>query len=381
MSVEMPLPTPTMAPTSARILVVDDNELNRDLARNRLSREGFEVIEAINGRVALEFLRHEQVDLILLDVMMPELDGPDTLAAIKGDERLRHIPIIMVSAVTEMETIARCIAQGADDYLHKPFNPVLLKARVYSSLERKRVYDQEQVRQMLMLEEKEALEHRLDGHLVELAAAQQAAIFAMSKLAESKDPETGAHLERMREYCRVLSRELAARPRYGALIDEAFIDTIYAASPLHDIGKVGVPDQILLKPGKLDAGEWRQMQTHTLIGGSTLRAVDAEYPGNEFIQMGIAIAECHHEKWDGSGYPKGLSGEQIPLAARILALGDVYDALTSRRCYKEAFSHEQSRGILLEQSGRHFDPEVVEAFLACEGEFIAIRRRFEDDPQ
>jgi len=222
------------------------------------------------------------------------------------------------------------------------------------------------------------LEGRVEQQVKEISSAQLAAIFAMSKLAESKDPETGEHLERMREYCRVLSQELARLPRYHDVITQAFQDNIYAASPLHDIGKVGVPDNILLKPGPLNDDEWVIMKSHPLIGGETLRAVDRQYPGSEFIRAGIDIAECHHEKWNGSGYPRGLSGEQIPLAARILALGDVYDALTSKRCYKDKFSHDKSRSIIVEQTGTHFDPDVVEAFLNREDEFLQIRDNFHD---
>ena len=222
------------------------------------------------------------------------------------------------------------------------------------------------------------LEEKVRQQVKEISSAQMAAIFAMSKLAESKDPETGEHLERMREYCLVLSRQLAQLPRYRAVITQSFQDNIYAASPLHDIGKVGIPDEVLLKPDKLIEPEWVIMKQHPLIGGATLRAVDRQYPGNEFLRIGIDIAECHHEKWDGSGYPQGLAGERIPLVARVLALGDVYDALTLKRCYKEAFSHEESRAIVVEQSGRHFDPDVVDAFLEREEEFIRIRKYFQD---
>jgi putative two-component system response regulator len=182
----------------------------------------------------------------------------------------------------------------------------------------------------------------------------------------------------MREYCRLLSQQLARMPAFAGEIDAHFIETIYAASPLHDIGKVGVPDHILLKPGALDAREWNLMRTHTVIGAETLRAVYQQYGPNDFVRMGIDIAESHHEKWDGSGYPAGLAGEDIPLAARILALGDVYDALTSRRCYKRAFAHCESRALIVEASGKHFDPRVVEAFLAVEEEFIRIRRHYQD---
>ena len=200
----------------------------------------------------------------------------------------------------------------------------------------------------------------------------------MSKLAESRDPETGEHLERMREYCKILSVQLGKLPKYQPVIDDDFIEDIYAASPLHDIGKVGIVDSVLLKPGQLTAEEWVVMKTHPIIGAATLREVDRQHPGNSLIRMGIDIAESHHERWDGTGYPYGLKNTEIPLVARILSLGDVYDALTSKRCYKEAFDHDKSRGIVEENKGSLFDPEVVEAFLATEDEFKRVREFYQD---
>jgi putative two-component system response regulator len=364
--------------TDAVVLVVDDNEFNRDLLTQRLERDGYSVRQACNGEQALETLRHEAVDLVLLDIMMPVMDGYQTLAHMQNDPRMAHIPVIVITAVDDIEAAVRCIESGAEDFIGKPFNPVLLRARVSASLDKKRLHDLETAQRQSIEQQNRSLEEKVCRQVREISSAQLAAIFAMSKLAESKDPETGAHLERMREYCLVLSQQLAQLPRYHDVITQGFQDNIYAASPLHDIGKVGIPDEVLLKPGKLTDQEWLVMKRHPLIGGETLRAVDLQYPGNDFVRIGIEIAECHHEKWDGSGYPQGLAGERIPLVARILALGDVYDALTSKRCYKEAFSHQKSRSIVTEQSGRHFDPDVVDAFLECEDEFIRIRAYFQD---
>ncbi|HEY9199696.1 MAG TPA: HD domain-containing phosphohydrolase [Gammaproteobacteria bacterium] len=364
------------AGTASVILVVDDHELNLDLLTRRLEREGHRVVQARDGRAALDCLHAQSIDLVLLDIMMPVLDGYQTLAAIKSDAGLRDLPVIMITAVNEVESAAACIEQGAEDYLCKPFNPILLRARVAACLERKRLRDGERLRQQQIEQQNLLLGGRVDQQVRELSSAQLAAIFAMSKLAESRDPETGEHLDRMREYCVILARQLAELPRYRDLITQAFKDNLYAASPLHDIGKVGIPDEILRKRGRLTPDEWKIMRTHPLIGGDTLREVDRQYPGNAFIRTGIDIAECHHERWDGGGYPRGLSGEQIPLVARILALADVYDALTSRRCYKEAFPHDQSRDIIVAQSGKHFDAEVVQAFLIREQEFIQVRRFF-----
>ncbi|MFA7386333.1 MAG: HD domain-containing phosphohydrolase [Thiohalobacteraceae bacterium] len=376
----MPSPSPrqTTGAEAAVILAVDDNDLNLDLLTRRLEREGHVVLQAANGDLALEQLRGAHVDLVLLDIMMPVLDGYQTLAAIKTDAALQHIPVIMITAVNEVESAAVCIERGAEDYICKPFNPVLLRARVNACLERKRLRDSERSHQARVEQQNVLLGGRVDQQLREISAAQLAAIFAMSKLAESRDPETGEHLDRMREYCVILARQLARLPKYRDLITQSFQDNLYAASPLHDIGKVGIPDDILQKPGRLTAEEWKVMRTHSLIGGETLREVDRQYPGNAFIRTGIEIAESHHERWDGTGYPFGLRGEAIPLVARILALADVYDALTSRRCYKEAFGHDRSRDIIAAEEGRHFDPDVVQAFLARETDFIQIRKFFQD---
>lgn len=369
---------PASSPQQPPILVVDDNAANRDMLARRLARQGHEVIVAADGYQALEMLRTRAFSLVLLDISMPRMDGYEVLQQIKSDQVLRHVPVVMVTAIDDTESTAKCIEMGAEDYLPKPFNPHLLRARVNACLARKQLHDREMDFQQRLQEHTLRLEERVADQIKELSASQLAAIFAMSKLAESKDPETGAHLERMREYCKVLSDTLARRAPFAPIIDDHFIETIYAASPLHDIGKVGIPDSILLKPGALTAQERATMETHTTLGADTLRAVHEHHPGNDFIRMGIDIAHGHHEKWDGSGYPLGMKGEEIPLSARILALGDVYDALTSKRCYKEAFSHEKSRAIIVEGRGSHFDLAIVDVFLESEEEFFRIRKYFQD---
>ena len=360
------------------VLVADDNPLNRDLLARRLAAQGYRVETANDGLAALARLERGGVGLLLLDIMMPGIDGFEVLRRMRRNEALSHVPVIVITALDELDAAAQCIELGAEDYLAKPFNPILLRARVSACLDKRRRYRQESQYRSILQHCNTLLEERVRAQIAEISTAQLAAIYAMSRLAESKDPDTGAHLERMREYCRLLSQQLARMPAYADEIDERFIDTIYAASPLHDIGKVGVPDQVLLKPGKLDVREWDLMRTHTVIGAETLRAVYQQYGPNDFVRMGIDIAESHHEKWDGSGYPTGLAGDDIPLAARILALGDVYDALTSRRCYKQAFPHSESRALIVAASGSHFDPHVVDAFLATEDEFIRIRRHYQD---
>lgn len=363
------------------LLVVDDNEMNRDLLLRRLGNSGFQLLSASNGEEALQALRQKPFDLVLLDIMMPVLDGYETLKQMQQDTGLRRVPVIMITALDDVDSAVRCIEMGAVDYITKPFNPVLLKARVDASLERKRLSDQEERYRKQIEHSNEDLSEEVRRKMREVSQSQLAAIFAMSKLAESRDPETGEHLERMREYCKVISEQLSRMPKFRPLINREFVDNIYAASPLHDIGKVGIDDNVLLKPGKLTGEEWVLMKRHPIIGAETLREVDRQHPGNAFIRTGIEIAESHHEKWDGSGYPYGLKGEAIPLVARILALGDVYDALTSKRCYKDAFSHAKSRSIIEQGRGSHFDPDVVLAFLEMEDEFKRIRSDFQDADQ
>jgi putative two-component system response regulator len=363
------------------VLIVDDSEMNRDLLLRRLGKMDLELSQAGNGEEALKAMKKTSFDLVLLDIMMPVMDGYETLEHMQKNQDTQRIPVIMITALDDVDSAVRCIDMGAMDYITKPFNPTLLKSRVTACLERKRLSDEEENHRLETELSNEYLSEQVREKVREISKSQLAAIFAMSKLAESRDPETGEHLERMREYCKVLSEQLSRMPKYRPIIDREFVDNIYAASPLHDIGKVGVDDSVLLKPGKLNAEEWVQMKLHPVIGAETLREVDRQHPGNSFIKTGIAIAEGHHEKWDGSGYPYGLVGEKIPLVARVLALGDVYDALTSKRCYKEAFSHEKSVSIILEGDGNHFDPDIVLAFKETETEFQGIRDIFEDSEE
>lgn len=367
-----------MTGEAAKILIVDDQEQNRIVLHRHVKALGHEPLLADNGLSALAQVHNDPPDLILLDIMMPEMDGFQTLERLKADSATRHIPVVVISALDEMENVVRCVEMGADDYLTKPFDSTLLNARIGACLEKKRLYDQG-VQYRLVLEDYNLrLEERVREKVQELTQAHLGTIFATSKLAESRDPETGEHLERMREYCRVLAEQLARSSKYAKLIDQQFIDDIYAASPLHDIGKVGIRDAILQKPGALTDEEREVMNTHTTIGADTLRQVGERFPGNSFAKIGIEIAQSHHERWDGSGHPHGLAGEKIPLTARILTLADVYDALRSKRVYKDAFSHEKSWEIILEERGKHFDPDVVDAFLASEQAFQEIRERFQD---
>lgn len=360
------------------ILVVDDMPENIALMRRLLTPKGYRIAEALSGPAALELVATDPPDVILLDLMMPEMNGFEVCDRLKRDLTTRHIPIIIITGVSEHEANIRALEAGVDDFLIRPIDPVLLDARIRSSVKSKALQDQIIKYQRRLEDDNQALEDRVRERTAQLERTQQVTMFSMARLAESRDPETGEHLERMRRYVREIAIEMGSWPKYDGTIDSGFVEILYYSSPLHDIGKVGIPDQILLKPGKLTREEFDIMKTHTLVGGDTLKAADEEAGGNSFLMMGRDIAYFHHEKWDGSGYPYSLSGEDIPLPARIVALGDAYDALTSKRPYKEPFSHEKSRDIILEAGGSHFDPDVINAFKARDSRFTTIRDKYQD---
>ncbi len=328
------------------VLIVDDDPVARKAAANTLSAAGYRVSTAGDGWEAIERLRREPCQLVVSDWNMPGMDGLELCRAVRDGRFRRYVYFILLTANNRPEDTIDGLGAGADDYITKPFHPGELVMRVNTG------------RRIIGLETRDMT------------------IFALARLAESRDPETGAHLERVRSYCRVLAARLSARPKHRREVTGEFVELIYRTSPLHDIGKVAIPDAILLKPGRLTEVEFAVMKTHTLHGAATLEAAVAEFPGARSLEMARDIALGHHEKFDGSGYPRGLAGEDIPLSARIMALADVYDALTSRRVYKEAFSHDRARSIILEHPGRHFDPDVVDAFLAEEARFVAIRQQY-----
>ena len=365
MSAEEGRPTP-------KILVVDDQKANIDLMMLFLAPKGYEVSAARSGPEALEILKTDPADVIILDLVMPEMNGFEVCERIKHQPETRHIPVIMISGTRDPEPNVKALEAGADDFLQRPFNAVFLDARIRSCIRTKMLQDRIINYQRQLEGQNEILEERIRERTAQLARTQQVSVFTLAKLAESRDPETGQHLDRIRNYAREVTRELASWPKYTKQIDDAFIHQIYESSPLHDIGKVGIPDRILLKPGKLTEEEFEIMKTHTTIGGETLRAADKEAGEGSFLSMGVKVAFSHHEKWNGKGYPEGLAGEDIPLAARIVAIADVYDALATKRPYKEAFPHEKVRGIIVGDRGTHFDPDIVDAFLAREMHFIAI---------
>ncbi len=352
------------------ILVVDDLPENALVLKSFLSPMGYHIASAQNGETALEMVATDPPDVILLDLMMPGMDGFEVCRRLKQDSATQHIPVIIVTGMSDRDSNVRAVEAGADDFLIKPFDRILLEARIKTSARGKVLHDQ-------LIKYKQELEDKVEERTAQVVSTQQVTVFSLAKLAESRDNETGDHLERMRSYARELSEEFMSLPKYEGTLDVSFVNEMYKSTPLHDIGKVGIPDQILLKPGKLTREEFEIMKRHSMIGGDTLKAADIEAGRDSFLAMGRDIAYYHHEKWDGSGYPFGLAGEDIPLTARITALADVYDALSSRRPYKEPFSHEKSKAIILEGKGSHFDPDVVDAFLAREERFLAIRESFQ----
>jgi putative two-component system response regulator len=355
----------------ATILVVDDTPENLSLL-NALLRERYRVKIATSGERALSIARSAPPDLVLLDVMMPTVDGYETCRRMKADPLLAGIPVIFLTAKSDVEDEKQGFSVGAVDYITKPLSPSILLSRVRTHVTLKLA--QERLR-----ESNDWLEQEVQERTRELEATQEASILALATLAETRDNETGNHIRRTARYVRELALKLRELPEYAAVLDNATVATLVRSAPLHDIGKVGIADSILLKPGKLTPEEFEIMKTHAAIGRDALAKAEALL-GAETSYLGIAkeIAGGHHEKWDGSGYPDGLSGASIPISARLMALADVYDALISKRVYKEAFPREKAEAIILEGRGRHFDPNVVDAFTALKDDFWEIAQKMSD---
>ncbi|MBT4090985.1 HD domain-containing phosphohydrolase [Desulfobacula sp.] len=347
------------------ILVVDDEDRNRRLLEALLVPLGYHVILASDGEEALQKVQGIPPDIILLDIMMPGLNGFEVAKRLKENEETKIIPIVMVTSLQDIGSRIRALEAGADDFLTKPVDLSELKARVRSSLQVKAYHDHMRNYQKELEAEVEKRTEELKQALETAKIASLDTIHRLSCASEYKDEDTGAHINRMSNYSSVVAHQM------GLTRDE--VDTILYAAPMHDAGKIGIPDKVLLKPGKLDPGEWEIMKQHTTIGGKILSNSDSE-----FIKLAEVIALTHHEKWDGSGYPRGLKGAAIPLAGRITAIADVFDALMSKRPYKEPFSLEKSFAIIREGQGSHFDPEVVEAFFAVEKEILLIKETFRD---
>ena len=350
------------------ILVVDDQPQNIELLEAHLVLQGYEIVKAETGEEALRKLSGNKIDLILLDVMMPGMDGFEVTRRVRQDNTHRQIPIILVTALRETQDRVKGIEAGCDDFISKPIDKMELLARVRSLLKVKAYNDLVSNYRKELESEVIIRTEELNRALERIKKASLDTIYRLSMAVEYKGESTSAHIKRMSHYSAAVARSMG--------LDESTIEIILYAAPMHDLGKIGIPDRILVKPAKLDPDEWEIMKQHTDIGAKILKGSDSE-----FIRLGETIAQCHHEKWDGSGYPNSLKGIEIPIAGRITAIADVFDALTSKRPYAEPFSEEKSLAIIREGRGNHFDPDVVDAFFAIQDEILTIKKQFDDDNQ
>ena len=356
----------------ATVLVVDDTPDNLSLMGGLL-RDHYHVKVANQGEKALKIAQGEQPpDLILLDIMMPGMDGYEVCRRLKANLHTRDIPVIFLTARADMEDERQGLALGAVDYITKPISPPILLARVATHLALKASAD--------FLRDKSAyLEREVALRTLEVQAIQDVTIMAMTSLAETRDNETGNHIRRTQLYVKTLAERLRHHPRFEHLLNDRMIELLYKSAPLHDIGKIGIPDSILLKPGKLTVEEFEVMKTHTTLGRDAIEEAERCLGMRvAFLSLSKEIAYSHQEKWDGSGYPQGLAGDAIPVSARLMAVADLYDALISKRVYKPAFPHEQACATIVKGRGTHFDPDTVDAFVAIAQDFLHISQRYPD---
>ena len=360
------------SPGRATILVVDDAPANLSLM-NKLLEPHYKVKLATNGENALRIAAAEPPpDLILLDVVMPEMDGYEVCRRIMADERTRQIPVIFLTAKAEIEDERKGLELGAVDYITKPISPPIVMARVKTHLGQKKLAD-------FLRDNNDFLEQEVAKRTREVMANQDVTILAMAFLAETRDSDTGGHIRRTQYYVKALAMKLRHHPRFCDFLSDANIDMLFKTSPLHDIGKVGIPDRILQNTGRFEPHELEIMKSHTTLGRDAIEyAQNALGTNADFLVFAKPIAYSHQEKWDGTGYPQGLAGDDIPIAARLMAVADVYDALISRRVYKEGMPHEKAAKILTEGRGSHFDPDMIDAFNEIQDEFRAIAKRFAD---
>ncbi|MGO9444516.1 MAG: HD domain-containing phosphohydrolase [Thiobacillaceae bacterium] len=375
-----------MAPP--QILAVDDQPENLFILQDLLGERHI-VHEACNGREALDFVQGGgRPDLVLLDVMMPGTDGFEVCRQMKAARETQNIPILFLSSLGSAAVEAEGFALGAADFIHKPFSAPVVLARVRNQLSLSfathALREQNDNLERVVAERTQQIRLQSDAlmrHKHEVIAVQGATITALCSLAGVRDNETGNHIRRTQNYVKVLAEQLSSHPRFTQDLDDESIELMFKSAALHDVGKVAIPDAILLKPGKLTEAEWGVMKRHCEYGRDAI--IEAEVESGEvagsFLRYAREIAYCHHEKWDGSGYPQGLFGEAIPLAARLMAVADVYDALVSKRVYKPAYSHEQAVQTILTESGRHFDPDVVDALAEVTEKFRVIAEGFRDN--
>lgn len=336
------------------ILIVDDTIENLNVLAGMLKTKGYIVRPVPSGKLALLAARNKKPDIILLDINMPIMDGYEVCSILKADPALKDVPVIFISALSDLEDKSKAFEAGGVDYITKPFKLEEVNMRVETHIK------------LYMLTSH--LQSLVNDQVEELTKSHFSIIVALAKLAQSRDDSTGTHLDRIRSYCRILAHKMSTIEKFADFMTPDMIEIISEASALHDIGKVGIPDSVLLKPGKLTAEEFEVIKGHSLIGAQTLNEVAIHDKNNAFIDIGVQIARSHHERWDGTGYPDGLKGEDIPIAARIMAVVDVYDALKSKRCYKNEFPHDECVKIINEGKGSHFDPDMVDIFNSVSAE-------------
>jgi putative two-component system response regulator len=357
---------------TATVLIVDDNPESLS-ALGELLRPEFRVLAANSGQRGLDVIKGgARPDLVLLDIMMPDVSGYEVLKRLRAASPPSDIPVIFVTALDANDDEERGLALGAADYITKPSTPAIVRARVRTHIELKRARDR-------LSSQNALLEAEVARRMGENQHIQDVSILALARLAEIRDVETGNHLRRTREYLYTLAMSLKGHLRFAQRLDDAAIALMSKSALLHDIGKVGIPDDILHKPGRLTPAEWAVMQTHAQLGADAIeQAGRGANPPIAFLACAAEIARHHHERWDGTGYPDGLAGDAIPVAARLMALADVFDALISRRVYKEPMAFSTARDIIASERGSHFDPDIVDAFLAQFDVFCAIARRYAD---
>lgn len=334
--------------SAPRVLIVDDDMTIRISLKTLLEADGFKTEVADSAEAAIEILDTERYPIVISDWEMPGMSGIELCKRVRESTETGYTYFFLLTSHSDADSIVLGLEAGADDFITKPYNPAELRVRMGAA-------------------------QRIMG-----IDTRDVTIFALAKLAESRDPETGAHLERVRAYSRDLAEHLRHAGKFEE-IDHEFVRLVFQTSPLHDIGKVAIPDSVLLKPGQLTNTEFEIMKSHTTAGAETLGAALERYPEQRFLKLAHEIALSHHERWDGSGYPNGLVGEEIPVSARVMAVADVYDALTSKRVYKDAFSHEVATSIITESSGTHFDPVLVDAFMELNERFYEIRKGINDE--
>ena len=354
------------------VLVVDDTPDNLVLVSELLG-DHYRVKVANSGARALKAAQTDPVpDLVLLDIMMPEMDGYEVCRQLKASAATRDIPVIFLTARADRDDERLGLELGAVDYITKPMSPPIVLARVQTHLALKATAD--------FLRDKSAyLEREVTLRTLEVQALQDVTMMAMASLAETRDDETGNHIRRTQLYVKALAERLSTHPRFEAVLNTQMIDLIYKSAPLHDIGKIGIPDHILLKPGKLTDNEFEVMKEHTLLGRKAIEGAERRLGMRvRFLNVAKDMACCHHERWDGTGYPLCLAGDAIPVPGRLMALADVYDAIISRRIYKSASTHDQACSAIVKGRGTQFDPDVVDAFIDIAEEFRDIALKYPD---